>query len=205
MGIWSFWKFGLVYQSVSAAFAGLAGNFIKYFVRYRPAVSKPYDMWGHRRGRRFILFSNRYFSWFSKKYSFVQYFNNALRSFYNGYFSMGKNKKYFCFRKNRAISPICFSSRNLDYFSIKKLFTYKAAASYTVEAAAVMSLVLLVLCTLIQNAYRIHDETCGAASPPFAVKPLRHKFHHVFYMHFESMCKVQVRLKTSRPQPPLYN
>ena len=175
MGIWSFWKFGLVYQSVSAAFAGLAGNFIKYFVRYRPAVSKPYDMWGHRRGSRFILFSNRYFSWFSKKYSFVQYFNNALRSFYNGYFSMGKNKKYFCFRENRAISPICFSSRNLDYFSIKKLFTYKAAASYTVEAAAVMSLVLLVLCTLIQNAYRIHDETCGAMALQQRVEKLRHQ------------------------------
>lgn len=38
-----------------------------------------------------------------------------------------------------------------------------------------MSLVLLVLCTLIQNAYRIHDETCGAMALQQRVEKLRHQ------------------------------
>ena len=83
---------------------------------------------------------------------------------------VGNMESYIHEKKKRAVPSVCYAGWNMAGYYINK----RLKASYTIEAAYIMAVVLLSLTVMILAAYRIHDETAGAMAVQEAVEKRTH-------------------------------
>lgn len=93
-----------------------------------------------------------------------------MRMLLYGNAGLGLWKAHFYEEKNGSISSLSHACGNLAGSFVKK----RLKASYTIEAAYVMAILIFSLSAMILSAYRIHDETAGAMAVQESVEKLRH-------------------------------
>lgn len=170
MGIWSVWKYGLVFESVQIEKGRLGGCRLRYNDLFDPAGTEQADGRSRGRRRRVFFYCYRDVSWILEKHCTVVRRGDLLRILLYGNDDVGDMETYFHEKEKCAISPVSNAGRNMAGYFINK----RLKASYTIEAAYVMAVVLLSLAAMILAAYQIHDETAGAMAVQQAVEKLTH-------------------------------
>lgn len=165
MGLRTFWKYGMVLKSLQGRENGLEGiglwdGNLPVFTYCQQDNRRSY--W---RGRRVFFCYYRYLFGRMEKCAVILWRGDILRILLYGNYGMEYGKMRRCKEKNSSVSALPSADRDMAGDCVMRL-----SASYTIEAAYVMAVVLIALVTMILGAYHIHDETAGAMAVQEAVE-----------------------------------
>lgn len=170
MGVWPVRQYGVVLEPVQIKKGGLGCRRLRYYDLSDPVGIEPADRRSCGRRRRVFFYCYRDVPGILEKHCTVVRRGDILRILLYGNDDVGDMEAYIHEKKECALSSISYAGRDMAGYFINK----RLKASYTIEAAYTMAVVLLSLAAMILAAYRIHDETAGAMALQQAVEKRTH-------------------------------